>query len=202
MGEFFNIRAARGRINPSPQHEWELVIVPDGLELATQIQSLAITNPDAAKFGALYTSLVAAGAVFAPLKARRGALPSTSFEKFETHWGPYTFRHSGKKKYQDQVIFNFEEGDGIPVGSFFYAWQNLILNDTVGVGVNQKAHTADIFIRVGKQQTLDMPLYVMHLYEAYPESISEVPLSYDSQEIISYDISFSFDVSRMEVWPF
>lgn len=172
------------------------------------IQTARAFNRDAVKlyrWEAIFTdppAVVTAFLLNMHYRIRAVTLPGIENTPYKTHYGPWTMQHPGKRVYTNQISVTFEEGHSTPVWPGIDQWNRYIFSEIRAAGAlgNQGTH---VWIRLLGQEAEGIEfVQAAHLYNVWPLRVSEPKLSYDSPEILTFDVTFSFDFWIWEPWPF
>lgn len=135
-------------------------------------------------------------------RIRSSMLPGIGNTPYQTHLGPYTMQHPGKRKYSHQHRVTFEEGHTTPVWPGIDLWNRYIFDENFAAGNNQGVGT-HMWMRLLGQEAEGIELVqAAHLFNVWPESVGDIRLAYDSEELVNFEVQFSYDWWRWEPWPF
>ncbi len=133
------------------------------------------------------------------MRARGAVIPGVNNESFKTRFGPLEFVHPGRKNYSKKALFRFEEGVWWPIQPALYLWNNLVLDETSGVGAPSGMLVCDLWVRM---LTKDQVKQAYHFYNVFPETVPDVNVRSDSNELVHFDVTFAYNWWRWELWPF
>jgi len=85
----------------------------------------------------------------------------------------------------------FIEGNDQEVFDAIYGWMQSIQNARTGIGGPDSIIKADIYLRLLDQQ--DNVTKKFKLVGCYPQAVDDVPLAYDDEGNILYNVTFSYD---------
>ena len=97
----------------------------------------------------------------------------------------------GKLSFDHEWACTFIEGEDKKVWDAINSWMNKVVNVGTGVGEGDSEIKTDIYltlIEVGGDISLKLKLK-----GCYPKSLEAVPLSYETEAIVKYPVTFSFD---------
>jgi len=124
---------------------------------------------------------------------KSSSLPQTSMEDLTVAWQGHDFKMAGKHTFDDFTItFNVDKDANII--RKYQSWLNAIRNP----GTNEHAHIDDYMI----DQTMVLLDYAdvedadgvirYKLHHAYPKTVGAIELAYDSTEVASVEVTFSY----------
>lgn len=97
----------------------------------------------------------------------------------------------GKLSYTHTWACTFIEGEDKKVWEAMYGWQQLIVHNVSGTSVGDAGLKTDMYLTTLKTDgTIAMKI---KLRGCYVKTVGAVKLSYGSEGIINYDVTFSFD---------
>lgn len=85
----------------------------------------------------------------------------------------------------------FVEGIDQEVFDAIYGWKQAIQNARTGIGGLDSSIKADIYLRLLDQQ--ENVIKKIKLVGCYPQSVDDVPVAYDDEAMIMYNVGFSYD---------
>ena len=176
----FPITTARGLMGqPVMAYSWE-VVIPD---------PPAVVNP--------YVEYMS-------VKARSVAIPGVESKGYDTQFGHFVFTHPGRKEYPRRLNLRFEETYIRPVIEALKLWQQLVLDEETGVGVDEGALKANLWVRLlgpnpEGEQAIDGAI---HVYDVFPINVADTPLGYSEDGQIFVNVTMAYNVWRWESWPF
>lgn len=85
----------------------------------------------------------------------------------------------------------FVEGEDKVIHDFVYNWQQIVVSDRDGVGNGDENVKADILLSM--VTTKGDEYMRIKLFGCYPQEIGDVALSYDTEAMIMYPVTFAFD---------
>lgn len=143
------------------------------------------------------------------LSCCEASLPGSSFmtnEIADDHTG-VTERHAYRRQYDDRSDFTFYVDHGRPGGNykvllFFEYWMQYIAGEDFSEGLED----SNYFYRVNYPKDYQSPALYLNKFErnhegdyleyrflqAYPTSISSMPVSYDSSQLLKCTVSFTY----------
>lgn len=137
------------------------------------------------------------------LRCRSSSIPGKSFDTITAkHYGAEIF-FAGQVHYTNTMNFVFEEfvsddeKKSRKIAKCFYAWQELVLNAITNNG-NKSSYTANGLLIFLKNNDIDFKgiqekFNSINLYNMWPETIAEIPLSYGDNNSVQYSIGFRYD---------
>lgn len=130
-------------------------------------------------------------------RAQTISIPETSVEVIEINHKSDKTTHAGKTSSPRTMTVNFFDDEALTVFRFFKNWMQLIHNENTGGGANRTAYVATILIK--QLHTDSETLSATHTVRgAFPTTIGEVSLSYDTSEHMTVDITFSFQTHNVD----
>jgi hypothetical protein len=134
-------------------------------------------------------SAVGMGTEQAQYLVRTANLPGTTIEPILVPWQGHDAKFAGKYTYADlPVTFNVDINSKIRLA--FEYWQEYIHNSETNV------------YRLPSEYWQDQILYLLdnngdpsmtyRIYDAWPTDVATVPVSYDANEIIQFDVTFAY----------
>lgn len=97
----------------------------------------------------------------------------------------------GKANVPHTWTCTFVEGTDKKVFDGVYAWKQAIQNDKLGIGGPDIAIKSDIYLSL--LDTLGTATTRIKLNGCYPELMDDTPLSYDTEAVINYTVTWSYD---------
>lgn len=126
------------------------------------------------------------------VRAQSTAIPGRSFGEILVPFkGSPGIKFPGKLTMTHIWPAVFVEGLDQAVFDAIYGWKQLIQNARSGIGSLDSVIKTDIYLRL--QNTSDSVIKKFKLVGAYPQAMDEVPLSYDDEGVLMYNITFSYD---------
>ena len=125
------------------------------------------------------------------IHAQTVTIPETSLDIIEMNFKSEKTTHAGRTSSPRTMTIGFIEDQNLTVYKFFKNWLNLIHNEFSGGGVNRAGYIAGINVsHLEKDSTTVSALHT--ILGAYPTSLGDVSLSYDNSEIMTVEVTFSF----------
>jgi len=98
-------------------------------------------------------------------------------------------KYPGKSRMPQTWPLTFVEGEDRAVSNAMSAWIDSIVNPKTGLG--SLVVKSDIYLKLLNTDGETAQTYRM--VGAYPETLTEVPLSYESETDVRYSVNFSYD---------
>ena len=134
------------------------------------------------------------------ISCREASLPGTSLATHtldNDHTG-VTERHVYRRQYDTTTAFTFYVDTKYDIISFFENWIRFIVNEPIDRSINfnyrvnfPDEYKTDIFIRKFERDYKSKNLQYTFL-NAYPISINQMPVNYDSSQILQCTVNFNF----------
>ena len=142
------------------------------------------------------------------LSCSEASLPGSSLmtnEINDDHTG-VTERHAYRRQYDDRADFTFYVDYGRPNGNynvlwFFEQWLAYIAGEEIAEGLNTrnyfyrvnypKAYQTEIYLTKFERELVGKSLQYKFI-QAYPISISSMPVSYESSQLLKCTVSFTY----------
>ena len=103
---------------------------------------------------------------------------------------------SGKKEYEHTWACTFLEGEDHKVYDALYSWTQTIVHDVTGVGVGDPLYKTDVYLNL---VTVAGSNYMsVHLKGAWIQTIGTFEVSYATNDVIKYTVTFQFDSIEIE----
>ena len=128
------------------------------------------------------------------------SLPESTIEEIPIHWQGMASKLPGTRIYSDWTI-TVNCDNGWTIRQNFEAWMDLIndwyIEDETGNNSGESSFASDRndYLSTQRLRLLDYNLNTtktVTLYQAWPKSVGAVTLDYSSQEVASFDITFSY----------
>ncbi len=161
----YDIESLKSNLDPARTYRWELVIAnpPSGVKG----EILTVRCQSTSKLGRSF------GSINVPYKQTAGV------------------KFAGRAKYSQTWSMTFIEGEDGRVAESINAWQNLIVDERSGRGIQDRYIKRDVYLRLldsGEHETQKFKVI-----GCYPESISDVSLAYSGDSAITYSVTLAFD---------
>lgn len=126
------------------------------------------------------------------VRAQSTVIPGRSFgEILVPYKGGPGIKFPGKLTMSHLWPAVFVEGIDQEVFDAIYGWKQTIQNARTGIGTLDSLSKADIYLRLlDPQETVTKKF---KLVGCYPQSVDDVPLSYDDEAMIMYNVGWSYD---------
>jgi hypothetical protein len=100
------------------------------------------------------------------------------------------------------VRITFEETQNPQIAPAFALWHDSIYDEDKQSGIQEERLKADIWVRQIRSDE-DVPLHsVAHIYAACPSVVGEPQMNYGGRGLVTFDVTFDYDIWRYELWPF
>lgn len=122
-------------------------------------------------------------------------LPEKSIESLEIPYKSERTFYPGKPTDTRNVTINFWDDEEHTVYSFFEDWYDDLVASPVGGSVQRNELSAEIVVKtlnVDEESESASWLYSI----AFPITIGEVTLDYNSNEIFTFDVTFQYDTRQ------
>jgi hypothetical protein len=126
------------------------------------------------------------------LRAQSTVIPGRSFGEILV-----PFKGTAGVKYPGKVTMShtwpcvFIEGNDHEIFDAMYGWLQAVQDAQTGIGGPDSAIKADIYLRLLDQ--LGDVTKKFKLVGCYPQAVDDVPVAYDDEGNVMYNITFSFD---------
>jgi len=126
------------------------------------------------------------------VRAQSTAIPGRSFgEILVPYMGSAGVKYPGKLVMTHIWPAVFIEGNDRATWDAVYPWMQAIQNARTGVGGNDPDIKADVYLRlIGQNKAVTSKI---KLVGCYPQAVDEVPLAYEDESNIFYNVTFSYD---------
>lgn len=101
------------------------------------------------------------------------------------------FNIPGKNKYDQSWTVTVIEGEDSRMHDFLYKWMQNIVNDTSELGFGDMFVKRDIYFKL--ISTKGKETLKLKLMGAWPSSVPEVPVAMNTEDVLRYTVTFSFD---------
>ncbi len=137
------------------------------------------------------------------LRCRSTSIPGKSFDVITAkHYGAEVF-FASQVHYTNTINLVFEEfisddeKKNRKIAKCFYTWQELVLNAISNNG-NKSSYAVNCMLMLLKNNDSDfrdigMKFNSINLYNMWPETIAEIPLSYADNNSVQYSVGFRYD---------
>jgi len=126
------------------------------------------------------------------VRAQSAAIPGRSFGEILV---PY--KGTGGVKFPGKLVFThswpvvFIEGTDQEIFDSIYGWKQTIQNARTGIGSLDSLIKADLYLRLlASDETVAKKI---KLVGCYPQAVDDVPVSYDDEAAIFYNVNWSYD---------
>ena len=100
-------------------------------------------------------------------------------------------QYAGKLKYSQSWSLSFVEGEDKKIHDAIYGWQQQLVHDISNLSAGDEYIKADLYMRL--QTTKGEDGMNIRLVGCFPISIGEVSLSQSTEDLIRYEVTFSYD---------
>jgi hypothetical protein len=137
------------------------------------------------------------------MRCRSTSIPGKSFDVITAkHYGAETF-FAGQVHYTNTINLVFEEfvttseNNSRKIARCFYTWQDLVLMAISNNG-NKSSYAINFSLMLLKDHNKDLEeiptkFNTITMYNAWPETVAEVPLSYADSNSVQYSVGFRYD---------
>jgi hypothetical protein len=101
------------------------------------------------------------------------------------------YKLPGKIQYDHTIDTVFVEGEDHAIFDIIYNWKQSIINDKTNVGSGDSSIKTDIYLNL-LTTAGDIAMRI-RLAGCYPQAMPAQPLSYDSEAIVKYTVTWSYD---------
>lgn len=126
------------------------------------------------------------------LRAQSASLPGRGVGVIKV---PYKqsagINYHGKLQYGQSWTVTFVEGEDRRVFDILHAWNQNIIHDVANVGIGDVFISQDIIFKC--ITTKGEEWNYITLKNAFPSNVSDVPMSYNNQDIVHYSVTFTYD---------
>lgn len=119
-------------------------------------------------------------------------IPERSVERLQSKYLGKTVYYAGDDDTEKSIEATVWDDERLESLRFFDSWINHMNTPRIGASVRKERYTADVKIHLKNSFDLFTVLTV-DLKEAFPFTRSVVDLSYESNEVMEYSVSLSFD---------
>ena len=126
------------------------------------------------------------------LRAQSAEIPGRSVGQI-----PVPYKQSGGLRFHGKLTYShtwdvtFVEGEDRRVFDTLYAWKQNIVHDIANVGAGDIAIKADIILQL--ITTKGEESMRIKLVGAFPMAVGDVALSYETEAIVNYTVTWSYD---------
>ena len=125
--------------------------------------------------------------------AKTVSIPQSAVEQMIINHKASRTHHAGRDASSHTVSITFWDDEARTIHNFFQEWMdNLIHNPILGGGVSRDLYAADLVIRL-KDASDENATGTFRLARAFPIDIPDVPLSYDTSDVVEITVTLSFD---------
>ena len=123
--------------------------------------------------------------------AQTASLPEESIDTIEINHKSEKTMHAGRVASGRTFTINFFDDENLTVYRHMKNWLETIKSSQTGGGVDRTLYGADVIVR--QLESDSETVAAEHTYRlAFPTTIGEVSLSYDSSEVMTFDITFAY----------
>lgn len=129
--------------------------------------------------------------------AQSVTLPEKSVDALELPYKSERTFYPGKPTDTRNVTINFWDDENHTAYSFFEDWYDELVASPVGGSAPRNELSANIVVRtLNTDEETESASWVYSI--AFPITIGEVTLDYESNEIFKFDVTFQFDTRRRQ----
>lgn len=131
-------------------------------------------------------------------RVQNASIPETSVETFEINYKSRKTIYAGRDASSHTISITFWEDEDGSVYRFFKDWmENGISNSIVGGGLTRDLYTAQM--RITQFSTDSVTPTAVHFIDGlFPTSIADRQMSYDSSDMSTVDVTFSFETNVLQ----
>lgn len=124
--------------------------------------------------------------------AKESAIPATTLEAVSGKFLGIEYSHSGYDSSPNTFRVTFFDNQGLPIYRYIQKWLQLSHQSKSGFKALPKTYKREIILKLkDNTDTLISDSFLMK--GAYPIEISETSLSFNSSEVIQFDVIFKFN---------
>jgi hypothetical protein len=124
------------------------------------------------------------------LRTRRFSLPGFQIQQVYSHFKGHRLSHPSKSQFEQQVTVGIEESTGIVVLGSLRSWHDVWINEETGEGNEESDLT--ITLRAHLLNNSKQIVKKVELYDVFPKQVPEIPLSFESPDLIVPDIVLGY----------
>lgn len=135
------------------------------------------------------------GAFAIPIVSQRVqnvSIPEKAVEPIEINFKSSKSIFAGRDASPHTVTVTFFDDESRGMYTMFNAWMDAIRNPLNGGGVDRSVYQAVMLIRTFAHDEVT-ETGLDSLTKVFPTSVGEVTLSYDTSDVFTFDVTFSFD---------
>lgn len=126
------------------------------------------------------------------VRVQTTVIPGRGVGKIPVHYkGNAPINYAGKTNFPQQLECNFIEGEDKIVHDALVKWLEAIRGVNTGVGVGDELIKQDIYLTLVKVNGGDGRQ--IRLVGCFPTNIGNVQLGYETEGIVTYPVTFSYD---------
>ncbi len=131
-------------------------------------------------------------------RAQSASIPETSVESFQiNHKGRQTY-FSGRDASDNTVTISFFDDEAFTAYNYFQQWaDNLLSNPVTGGGSPRELSTAEVLVKTLGTDS-ETVTSVTRLKNAFPTSVGEISLDYETNEAVTFEVTIQFDQKIFE----
>lgn len=126
------------------------------------------------------------------------SIPESSIETFEINFKSSKTIFAGRDASPHTVTVTFYDDESRETYSFFRTWMEAMRSPFDGSGVNRSEYGAAQMVISTFQHDSVVATGIDKLTTVFPTTLGEVTLSYDTSDIFTFDVTFSFDERIVE----
>lgn len=138
----------------------------------------------------------ATASAFLKFNALSTALPSTTIEPIKRRFAGKEYAVGGRSNSPKSLRVTFWDDSNLTMFKYFNMWMQLVSDETSGTKTDPSIYmrevSVDMLDSTGKESNMKM------LYDqAFPIEMDDVPLSYESSSLFTFDVVFQFNTRKM-----
>lgn len=126
---------------------------------------------------------------------KTATMPSTTLEEVTLNWQGFDWKFAGKHTFTD-VTITFNVDLRAKVRMLFERWQSTLIHDVRSNFYSvHSEHMKDQRLQMVGYQGETILEFVLH--DAWPKEVGQIAMSYDSTEIATFDVSFTYSYHEL-----
>lgn len=126
------------------------------------------------------------------VRAQSTSIPGREFGKIHIDYkNTAGFNVPGKVKYSQNWTVTFVEGEDRKIRKAITDWMQQIIHDTQMVGLGDPFIKKNVYFRLLSSN--GDKINSIKLVGAYPEKIDDTSVDYNTEDVVKYGVTFSFD---------
>ena len=140
------------------------------------------------------------------LRCRSVSIPSRGNSSIESNWMGMKQFFQGKPEFGNTLSVNLEETEDQFLTRVFYQWHQQIFDIESGGGKSLQVSAGNASRKRELSTKLILAMYrydgilmgnQVVFYNAWPQNVGDVSMSYDSNDAVKYDVTFQFDYWKL-----